>query len=72
MFCVLFIFKDNLTEVRRKLLNYDFNGMKIIMVTFEGSLQQTNMCMKHYPSLLNHRSHLVLNEQNTHIKLDLL
>ena len=49
MFCVLFIFKDNLTEVRRKLLNYDFNGMKIIMVTFESSLQQTNMCMKHYP-----------------------
>ena len=72
MHCVLIFVKDSLTEVRRKLLNYDFNGMKIIMVTFEGSLQQTNMCMKHYPSLLNHRSHLILNEQKTNIRLDLL
>ena len=72
MYCFLIFLKDSLTEVRRKLLNYDFNGMKIIMVTFEGSLQQTNMCMKHYPTLLNHRSHLVLNEQKTHVRLDLL
>ena len=72
MYCVLIFVKDSLTEVRRTLLNYDFNGMKIIMVTLEGSLQQATMCMKHYPSLLNHLSHLVFNEQKTHIRLDLL
>ena len=52
MYCFLIFLKDSLTEVRRKLLNDDFYGMKIIMVTLEGSLQQTDMCMKHYPSLL--------------------
>ena len=50
MYCCLILKKmHSLSEVRRKLLNDDFNGMKIIMVTLEGSLQQTNIGMKHYP-----------------------